>query len=196
MSVAEHLLNPPALLDVVRPYRLTGDQVRAMVETGVLPPDLRFELVEGQIVEISPISNRHNAFVLEMIHQATGALPKGYVAASGVSLQVDAHTELIPDLLIVKHSGEFRNRPLRGKDALLVVEVSHSTRKYDAVAKAIFYASAGVQEYMVVDIEARELIVHRDPKDFGYSTITRHQRGRISPLALPKISFDLKKLFG
>ena len=62
--------------------------------------------------------------------------------------------------------------------ALLVIEVSYSSRVRDA-EKAAGYAAAGVQEYWIVDVDRDELIVHRSPGDGAYTSIERFRPGDV-----------------
>ncbi len=57
--------------------------------------------------------------------------------------------------------------------ALLVVEISVSSRRIDLGLKATIYAAAGVPEYWVLDVDARTLFVHREPQVDRYSSVER-----------------------
>ena len=53
----------------VRPHRWTRAEYERMGETGVLPPDARVELIEGEIVEMRPQGSRH-ATTISLVHAA------------------------------------------------------------------------------------------------------------------------------
>jgi Uma2 family endonuclease len=90
-----------------------------------------------------------------------------------------------PDLIVLtKPSHEFRNANPRPADLRLVVEISGSTLGFDLTSKAELYARAGIVEYWVVDIAARRLIVHRDPREGLYGSVTAYsEEESVTPLA-------------
>ena len=68
----------------------------------------------------------------------------------------------------------------------MVVEVSVSTLTGDKKTKNRIYARNGIPEYWVVNVEGRELIVHRQPGADGYaSVVTLQETDTVSPLAAP-----------
>ena len=58
------------------------------------------------------------------------------------------------------------------------------------------YAATGIADYWVVDVNARRVIVHRDPTEAGYATITTHgPTGTLRPLEVDVEPLDLTTLF-
>jgi Uma2 family endonuclease len=84
----------------------------------------------------------------------------------------------------------------RPEDLRLVVEISDSTVAFDMTTKAALYARAGIVEYWVLDIPARRIIVHRDPREGRYQSVTAYsEQERVSPLAAPEQEFSVKDAF-
>jgi Uma2 family endonuclease len=102
-----------------------------------------------------------------------------------------------PDLVVLaKPSREFREANPRPADLRLVVQISDSTLGFDLTTKAELYARAGIIEYWVVDVAARRLIVHRDPREGMYGSITAYsEQETVSPLGLPHSSFRVEDAF-
>lgn len=154
-------------------HRLTSDDVMAMAKAGILAADARLELVDGVLVEMSPIGPRHGD-VLEW-------LAMHFVKAAGDEFRVRVQDTFLtpggfvqPDLMV------FRPIP-RGRQpatALLVVEISDSSLARDQ-EKAATYAAAGVPDYWIVDVERDELLVHRDLRAGGYTSVEHFRPGDI-----------------
>jgi Uma2 family endonuclease len=137
-------------------------EYRQLVESGFFDGD-RVELIDGELLTMSPATEPHNVVVLlarESLERAFGA---GNVVRPQMSLglaELESCPE--PDLAVVRGSPrDFRSLP---DTAVLVVEVSVSSLAYDLGPKASLYAFAGVPEYWVIDVTARRLVVHREPE--------------------------------
>jgi Putative restriction endonuclease len=102
-----------------------------------------------------------------------------------------------PDLVVLtKPSREFRDANPTTADLRLVVEISDSTLGFDLTAKAELYARAAIIEYWVVDVAARRLIVHRDPREGLYRSVTLYAEQEILiPWLLHRANFGSLKLF-
>jgi Uma2 family endonuclease len=103
-----------------------------------------------------------------------------------------------PDLIVLtRPSSEFQDANPRPADLRLVVEISDSTLGFDLTTKAGLYARAGIVEYWVVDIAARRLVVHRDPRDGLYRSVTAYgENETATPLASPQSEFRVASAFG
>lgn len=96
-----------------------------------------------------------------------------------------------PDLIVLtRPTREFRDSNPRPEDLRLVVEISYSTLGFDLTSKAELYARALIVEYWVLDIQARSLVVHRDPQRGLYRSVTVYSaRESVAPLASPGSEF-------
>lgn len=163
---------------------MSVDDLDRMVAEGILGEDDRIELLDGVLVEVSPQSPDHAAVLSELLALlAPLAVAQDLRIRSQAPLQVAQHlSRPEPDVAIVR-------RPEPGRhpsEALLVVEVAISSRQLDLGAKATIYAQAGVQDYWVVDIAAREVVVHREPASSRYGLVRRvPEGGAVEAAALP-----------
>ena len=172
------------------------DDIRRMIEAGVLGEDERIELVEGEIVVMAAKSYAH-----EMIKNA---LIKAVIRAAQPSLEVGVETTiqfstgilLEPDIVVlrsdqvVKSDAGFVSVEQGG--CSLNIEVSVSSLSYDKGRKAALYARLGVGEFWVVDANERRTFVHTRPSGDGWSSIV--ERGPDDVLttpAVPGFSFKL-----
>ena len=136
-----------------RPHRLTVDDYYRMAEAGVLSPDDRTELIEGEIIDMAPIGSAHADVVM--------LLTKRLFRAVGDSAEVRAQVPVRLSLRSSRSpiSPSSRQRPQaidarirRADDVLLLIEVSDTTLRYDLDVKARLYATHGIPEYWVVDL--------------------------------------------
>lgn len=158
-------------------YRWTRDVYEQAVEAGVFDPrgdelvGARVELLDGEIINMPPQSPHH----VTAIQLAAQALQRalGSSGISGVhlrnqgSLALDDYSEPEPDLAIVR--GGLRDfTQAHPNTALLVVEVSRATLRYDRTRKAAAYARNGVAEYWIINLRERVVEVLREPTDGVY----------------------------
>ena len=144
-----------------------------MAEVGLLAPDARVELIEGEIIDMAPIGNPHNSAVDRLNQWLTvAALGNAIVRVQG-SFRLSGFTEPQPDVILLKPTEDFYwSRPAAGEDTLLVIEVSDSTFAYDRKIKAPLYARYGIPEYWIVEIERARLHFFRSPADGRYTDVS------------------------
>jgi Uma2 family endonuclease len=142
-------------------WRWTVAEIEKMAEDGYFREDERFELVGGEIVPMSPKGIRHEAIRSMLAYHFTRQAPDGLFVVSEPQFNLADDTYLNPDNLV---------RPIaipmakvRGRDALLVVEVADTSLRYDLNAKAPIYAAYGIPEYWVINAGTLTTMVHRRP---------------------------------
>jgi Uma2 family endonuclease len=165
-----------------------------MVEAGILGPDDRVELVEGEIVELSPERSRHASGIdlaAEALRLAFGA---GHTVRVQHPLALGEQSEPEPDIAVVRGSArDYANaHPVT---ALLVVEVADSSLDYDRARKAGLYAAAGIPEYWISNLVQGKLEVHRDPDGRRYRDVSVLQAGQtITPVSAPHATVNVADL--
>jgi Uma2 family endonuclease len=141
-----------------------------MIETGILDENDRVELVNGWIVEMSPIGPPHATCVRLVRAALQEIMPTGWLVL--VQDPITLHTgEPEPDLTVVRGGiRDYRDRHPGGSDIGLVIEVADATLQFDRVQKRAQYATAGISEYWIVNLIDRCLEVHRGPAGGDYPT--------------------------
>ena len=160
----------PVHVDETLPlHPLTVTDVMGMVDAGILGEDDRVELLDGVLVEMSPQGSPH-AYAVRRLN----ALAAPIVAAAGLELSVQGPIDVgspislpEPDLAIAPVAGPHEHP----RNAVLVVEMGATSLRIDLVRKARIYATGNVLEYWVLDVDRRQLIVHRTPQDGAYTDI-------------------------
>jgi Uma2 family endonuclease len=178
--------------------RFSVDEYLRMVETGILGKNDHVELLEGEILEMSPIGKRHQACVdraNQLFHRLLQ--DKVIVRAQG-SIRLGDYNRPQPDLVLLKFQKDFyASTEASQKDALLVIEVSDSSLPFDRGPKLAVYAKHGVREVWIEDLTTDTLLVFRDRSPLGYATSRALKRGDIvSPLSFPDLSIAVADLLG
>lgn len=172
----------------------TRDEYERMVETGVLQPEDRVELVEGVIYNLAPQNSLH-ATGLRLVEKALGAIfTTGYDVRTQLPLALGEDSEPEPDVAVVQ--GETRDfRDSHPSHAVLVVEVSDSSSHHDRNRKARLYARSGIVEYWILNVSDKILEVYRDPSLDSYrSKVVLRSGDTISPLSCPQVTLAVSDL--
>src|SRR3954447_4499509 len=157
MAAAEHLG-----VDALLPLSL--ENYHRLVEAGGFEGE-RVELLDGLLVRMSPKSERHEAAVESLLGWLTSNVERGrYVVGCQRALTIGG-SEPEPDLVVRERDTP---KPYHPSSAVLVIEVAASSLPVDLAVKAPLYASAGIAEYWVLDLDGRRAIVHREPGAGGY----------------------------
>ena len=149
--------------------RFTVDEVNRMVEDGILDEDEPVELLDGELVVVSPQGPPHAALLAELHLRLTDAY-RG-MAHVRAQLPLDARPYSLPepDLAVVRGlARDFRDRHPNGGDVFLAVEIARTSYAIDR-KKASLYGAGGVPVYWLVDLANRRLEVFSDPStDMGF----------------------------
>ena len=156
---------------VVRPRRFTSDEVQAMLRAGILREDDPLELIDGQLVVMSPIHDPHIVCVNRLNRLFVERTDPEVAVSVQNPVRIDEHNEPEPDVVL---STALDGAP-RPDDVLLLVEVSGSTLDYDRDVKRSLYARAGLSEVWIVNLDDQQIEVHRNPDGGVYRT--RHLTG-------------------
>lgn len=180
---------PPATPVFPRPKRWTVAEFHEVRSTGIWDGQ-RTYLVRGVIWEQGPMKPPHAALVGIVEKALESAFGVGYCCRTQVPLVLGLDSDPFPDVAIL--SGTLRDYlTSHPTSAHLVVEVADTSMFEDQTTKAELYATAGIQEYWIVDVNDRKLYVHRDPKAIpagGVSyrnTFALTVNDTVSPLAAP-----------
>ena len=159
-----------------------------MAETGILLPTDRVELIDGEILVMSPIGHRHGIAVNAAVRAIVKTVGDKAFLWTQTTLVLDTFVVPEPDLALLKPRDDFYagKRPGR-EDVLLIVEVADSSLEYDTTVKLGMYAILGIREYWVADLRNDRLLVHSQPEGDTYRASRELHRGEsIAPHALPE----------
>ena len=177
---------------------MTADDYQRLGTAGVLAPDLRVELIDGEIIEMAPIGSRHWAMVNRMTHLFQQAAGEQAIVSSQSSFRLDDYSEPQPDIALFKRRDDFYVGALpTPADTLLVVEVADSSERYDRLIKLPLYARRGVPELWIVDLDAGLLRIYREPSGDDYLQASATPTPGVTGISsLAGMAVDLTGLFG
>jgi Uma2 family endonuclease len=184
------------LEDWPRRHRITVEDYYRMAETGVLAPDARVELIEGEIIDMPPFGSKHGSVVDKLTRALIRALGDRAIVRTQGAVRLSGISEPEPDVAVLEARSDFywHAQPV-GTQALLIVEVSDSTLRYDRDVKVPLYARHGVRETWVVDIANGQLLCFSAPANGQYA---RHSTiadpGPLALASLPDVTIDLSGL--
>lgn len=149
-----------------------------MAERGTFAPDERVELIDGEIIEMSPIVSRH----ARVVNFLSEFLNRGFSDRFIVSVQnpivVTDDSEPQPDIALLERRADLYIDELpSGKDVALVIEVCDSTVAFDRSRKLPKYAAASIPETCLIDLESEHIEVHFSPKETAYGVVKIYLRG-------------------
>ena len=184
-------------LELVR-RRFTVGEYYQMAQAGILGEDDRVELIDGEIVEMSPIGRRHAGRVNRLTQLFVRRLGDAAVVSVQNPVRLDEHNEPQPDVMLLRPRADFYEGSIPGPaDVLLIVEVADTSAALDRRVKLPLYARSGVPEVWLVDLGKNTIRAHRDPTPGGYRTARTVRRGeRIAPLALPDAELAAEEILG
>ncbi|MEX2399947.1 MAG: Uma2 family endonuclease [Rhodothermales bacterium] len=150
-------------------HRLTVDDYHAMAEAGILSPDSRVELIDGQIVEKMTIGARHMRAVNTLNELAVRRAGDVVEVSIQNPVRLSRYSEPEPDVALLKRSRDPAEIP-RAADVLLLVEVADATLRVDRSVKLPLYAEARIPEVWIVNLPESRVECYRDPSASGYET--------------------------
>jgi Uma2 family endonuclease len=178
------------------PHPITVDEYYDMARTGLLEPDARVELIEGEVVHMPPIGSRHADTVEFLDHLLDRTIVDRARVRGQLPVRLDNLSEPVPDIAVVKsRTGRYKLSHPTSADVLLLVEVSHSTLRYDINVKLPLYARHGIPEVWIVDLENNQLRTYRSPSDGRYrDTASTANPGMTVVPGVPGVTVDLSDL--
>ena len=185
---------PAAVQAEPAPHRFSVEDFYAMMKAGVIEEGDRQELIDGEVIDMAGDGPRTLAMTSAIfIWLARGIETARFRVFPNATLVLSKFNAPSPDWWVAPVTVPIAD--LRGPDALLVIEQSDTTLAGDLGRKARLYAAHGVRDYWVIDLERREVHVHRDPAEHGYGSITVITAdAAVETLLIPGLTLCLDRL--
>lgn len=170
--------------------RFTVEEYHRMALAGILGEDDRVELIEGEIVTMTPIGVRHAACVRRLNRLLSARIGDRAIVDVQNPICLSEHSEPQPDVALLRpRPDDYAHAHPRPEDVLLVVEVAETSAESDRAVKLPLYAGAGIAEVWIVDLTAETVEVHRGPSPQGYEAVQRvGPKQTVSPRTLPDLT--------
>lgn len=151
-----------------------------MAQGGIIREDARVELIEGEVIEMSPIGKRHAACVLRLNRLLNRKVDDLAFVSVQSPIGIDDFSEPQPDLALLKPRADFySNSHPTSQDVLVIIEVCDTSVDYDRNVKLPLYARAGIPEAWLVLLPKDVVEVYTDPKNGKYTKVQRLKRGKM-----------------
>ena len=177
--------------------RFSREAYQRMCEAGFFGPDAQVELLDGEILMMSPIGPLQGALVRRLTRFFIKHLPESIECSVQLPIVAGNHSEPEPDIALIRcRDDDYQHEHPSTADVVLLVEVAQSSLAYDLGRKLQIYASSGIPEYWVVDAGQKLIIVHRAPVGSEYQFAEAFAAGTsVAPLAAPNCCLDVSWLF-
>jgi Uma2 family endonuclease len=176
--------------------RFTISEYYQMAEVGILTPSDRVELINGEIISMSPIGKRHAACVDRIARLCFERFGESVIVRVQNPILLNNLSEPQPDITLLQPRSDFyasgHPQPV---DIFLIVEVADSSINYDQEVKIPLYSASGITEVWLVDLNQNILQVYQQPTATGYQMIQSFQpEDSLSPLAFPEINVRVDEI--
>jgi Uma2 family endonuclease len=175
--------------------RWTREEYDRLVATGMFAPGERVELVDGEILQMTPQGSVHATVIQLLQEKLRKVFGPAFSIRPQLPIALAPDSEPEPDLAVVP------GNPLAYWDAhpasaLLLVEVSDTTLEHDRRRKGALYARRGIQDYWIVNLIDHCVEVYREPRRGAYRSCQRFIAGEsLAPLAAPDAVIPVADLF-
>ncbi len=179
-------------------WRFTVEEYERMGEVGIFGEDDRVELLDGEIVTMSPIGPKHAGVVNRMTRRLVQRLGDLAVVIVQNPLRLLPRSEPQPDFIVARERRDFyQSGHPTAEDVYLVIEVADSSLRTDRAIKIPIYARQGVAEVWIVDLAGNEVLIYADPVDGAYRDVRKARRGDdLTPRALPDLTLAVADILG
>lgn len=178
--------------------RFDVDEYQWMGRVGILRHDEHVELIEGVIVQMSPIGSVHMACVDRFTQRFVSRIGERAIVRVQGAVRLSDRSEPQPDIALLRWRDDFyQDRPARVEDIFLIVEVADSSLAYDLGLKLSMYARAGIEETWVADLPHQRLLAFSRPVDGSYQDRRVIMPGEsIAPQSFPDVALTHAEIFG
>lgn len=178
--------------------KFTVQQYHQMSESGILSERDRVELIQGEIIQMSPIGRRHAACVDRLTERLILLLSTRAIIRSQNPIRLSNNSEPQPDIALLRRREDFysESHP-QPADIFLIVEVSDTTADFDREIKIPAYAEGNITEVWLIDLNAQQIEVYRKPTPQGYQNVQLLNREQtLTILAFPDIELSVEQILG
>lgn len=167
-------------------WKFTIDHYHTMIEAGILTENDKVELINGNLIAMSPVGSKHIATVNMLVEMLYEKLLKKAIISVQSPVSLGRTSEPEPDITILRKVEDYYYEKTAGaNDVLLLIEVSDTTLDFDRNEKARLYAKSGIQTYWIVNILDQVVEIYTQPENGQY---------KLRQLVLPNDLLEIPEL--
>src|SRR5436309_3964459 len=149
-----------------------------MAEAGILTEDDRIELIDGEIVAMSPIGSRHAACVNRLNMLLSRQVGQAFIVSVQNPITISDYSEPEPDLAVLRWRKDYYEQELpQSADVILVIEIADTSVEIDRNVKTPLYARAEIPITILVDLTKESIEVYSEPANGLYQSRDIFRRG-------------------
>ena len=175
-----------------RRHRLSIDDFERLGAAGILAPDARVELIEGDLIDMPPIGTGHMSVTNRLVRLLVRRAGDDAIVSVAHPMRLPPWSMPQPDfMLLAPRADDYASAHPGAADVLLAIEVADTSLRYDRDTKARLYAAHGVAEYWIVEVCAHRLHRFRGPRPAEAcwaSWETLEAPFSVAPQALPQLA--------
>jgi Uma2 family endonuclease len=185
-----------AMSSAIQRHQFTVHDYHRMAEVGILQENSRVELINGEVLALSPISDPHNGTCARANRAFVRAAGDDAIVLVQGAVRLNLYSEPQPDIALLRPRADFYTKSHPGPaDILLLVEISASSLHYDLKVKGRLYAEMGIPEYWVADLDNEIVIAHSEPSGASFRLVRQFRRGEtMTPSLLPSCRIPVDSL--
>jgi Uma2 family endonuclease len=155
--------------------RFTVEEFQRMGEAGIIAPDERVELIDGEVYEMTPVGPRHIWSVIYLNKYLVRLAGDDLFVSPQSGVTTGEHRQPYPDFAVLRlRPGKLPGEAPQAEDCALLVEVADSSAGFDRKKKSRMYAAANIPEYWVLDLTKNCVVVHRRPRAGAYREVVEY----------------------
>jgi Uncharacterized protein conserved in cyanobacteria len=176
-------MTAPPQLNKPHTVKFTADQFRLMSAQGVLAEGDRYELIDGEIIVMSPIGLKHAVCVGRISNNLVLKLGRRAIIWVQNPIELGRRSILQPDITVLQYRHDFYEQALpTPADIVLIIEVADSSLEYDGDVKAKLYSAVAIPQMWLVDINAKNITSFSQASALGYKQTCLYTEGDRPPI--------------
>jgi len=182
----------------LEPRRFNVTEYYQMAEAGILTPDDRVELIEGEIIKMSPIGSPHAACVSRLTRLLHASIGDEAIVWTQNPVRLNEFSEPIPDIALLKARKDYyaARHPVP-KDVLLIIEVADTSLLKDRNIKMPLYAGAGLAEAWLINLPKELIEVYCELQNGKYRKCQKFKRGETAvSRTVTDLSLEINEILG
>ena len=174
------------------------EEYHRMSEAGILSEDDGVELIEGEIIKMTPIGSRHAACVNRLNVLLNRKAGHAAIVSVQNPIRLDDYSEPQPDIALLQPRDDFYSQAHpASKDVLLIIEVADTSIEYDRSVKLPLYARARIPEVWLANLINDSVKAFSQPADGAYREFREAKRGEVlTPARIPDMTLSVDEILG